>query len=99
MGSRDKSSSAIAKRQQPTLTVPEEHREKAEVIIAHLLGFAAIDKRELTTELMDLYVKTICNHKPEFSLRQIEKGMQTYLETGSKWPWPSDLIEMIEDEI
>lgn len=68
-------------------------------IVGHLQAFAAIDKRELTPELISLYVNTICNHKPTFSGRQIEKGLQAYLETGKKWPWPSDLIECMEDEI
>lgn len=79
--------------------VPRGREAEAEIIVGYLQGFAAIDKRELTPELIDLYVKTLCNRKPEFSLRQIEKGLQEYMENGRKWPWPADLIECIEDEI
>jgi hypothetical protein len=68
-------------------------------IIDHLTQFAAIDRRELTDELRDTYVKTICGHRPEFSLRQVEKGLAAYLENGDRWPWPSNLIDAIEEEI
>jgi hypothetical protein len=69
------------------------------VVLEYLTKFAAIDRRELTEEIRSVYVTTICGHKPELSLRQVENGLQTYLETGNKWPWPSELIEVMEEEV
>jgi len=69
------------------------------VILDYLTRFAAIDRRELTDELRDTYLKAICGHKPELSLRQVEKGLAAYLDGGDRWPWPSSLIEMMEAEV
>jgi hypothetical protein len=72
---------------------------KVAVILDHLTRFAAIDRREMTDELRDTYIKAICGHKPELSLRQVEKGLAAYMETGDRWPWPAALIEIMEDEV
>ena len=80
--------------------VCEDCEAKVAAILDHLTQFAAIDgRRELTDELRDTYIKVICGHRPEFSLRQVEKGLAAYLETGDRFPWPSALVELIEDEI
>jgi hypothetical protein len=77
----------------------EDFDPKRQAILDHLAQFAAIDRRELTDELRDTYVKAICGHKPELSLRQVEKGLAAYMETGDRWPWPSSLIQAMEDEV
>ena len=94
-------SNAIVKVAKSTsLAVCEDYEPKVVVIIDYLTQFAAIDgRRELTDELRDIYVKTICGYKPEFSLRQVEKGLASYLESGDRWPWPKNLIEMMEEEV
>lgn len=79
--------------------VCEDYEPKVRTIIEHLTQFAAIDRREITDELRDTYVKVICGHRPEFSLRQIEKGLESYLETGDRWPWPGTLLEIMEEEV
>jgi hypothetical protein len=81
------------------LVVCDDYQAKSLAIIDHLTQFAAIDRRELTNELRDIYVKAICGHRPELSLRQVEKGLAAYLETGDKWPWPAVLIEAMEEEV
>ena len=68
-------------------------------VLDYLGKFAAIDRRELTDELRTTYIKAICGHKPEFSLRQVEKGLAAYLESGDRWPWPSMLIDAMEEEV
>ena len=94
-------SSAIVKAVKSTsLAVCEDYEAKVVVIIDYLTKFAAIDgRRELTDELRDIYVKTICGYRPEFSLRQVEKGLAAYLESGDRWPWPKNLIEIMDDEV
>ena len=93
-------SKAIVKVTRNTLQVVCEDRDaKVELILDSLTQFAAIDRRELTNELRDTYVNTICGHKPELSLRQVEKGLASYMETGDRWPWPSSLIEAMEEEV
>jgi len=93
-------SSAIVRATKSTsLAVCEDYEPKVVAIINYLTQFAAIDRRELTDELRDTYVKVICGHKPEFSLRQVEKGLASYLEIGDRWPWPSALVEHMEDQI
>lgn len=93
-------SKAIVKATRSTsLAVCEDYEPKVRTIIDHLTQFAAIDRRELTDELRDAYVMAICRHMPELSLRQVEKGLAAYLETGDRWPWPGTLIEMMEDEV
>jgi hypothetical protein len=82
-----------------SLAVCEDYDPKVRTILENLTRFAAIDRRELTDELRDTYVRVICGHKPELSLRQVEKGLTAYLETGDRWPWPGKLIEMMEEEI
>ena len=93
-------SRAIVKATKNTsLVLCEDYEAKVLTIIEHLTKFAAIDRRELTDELRDTYVKTICGRKPELSLRQVEKGLAAYLESGDRWPWPGTLIEMMEEEV
>lgn len=93
-------SSAIVKATKSTLQVAcNDYEPKVVAIIDYLTQFAAIDRRELTDELRDTYVKVICGHRPEFSLRQVEKGLAAYLETGDRFPWPSALVELMEEEI
>ena len=93
-------SSAIVKvTQNSSLVVCDDYEAKAATILEHLRKFAAIDRREVTDELRETYVKVICGHRPEFSLRQVEKGLAAYLETGDRFPWPSALVERMEDEI
>ena len=82
-----------------SLVACEDYDKKLVAIIGYLTQFAAIDRRELTDELRDTYVKVICGHRPEFSLRQVEKGLAAYLETGDRFPWPSALVELMEEEI
>ena len=92
-------SKAIEKVTQGTSLVCEDFQAKTDVLLDYLARFAAIDKRELTDELRDTYVKAICGRKPELSLRQVEKGLAAYLESGERFPWPGTLIEMMEEEI
>ena len=93
-------SKAIVKATKPTsLVVCENLQPKVDAILDHLRQFAAIDRRELTDEIRDTYIKTICGYRPELSLRQVEKGLKAYLEKGNRWPWPSELIEMMEEEV
>ena len=100
MGKPQLESKAIVKGTKSSLQVAcEDLQAKADVILDNLTRFAAIDRRELTDELRDTYIRTICGHKPELSLRQVEKGLATYLETGDRWPWPGTLIEMMEEEV
>jgi hypothetical protein len=82
-----------------SLVLCEDYEAKVLTIIEYLTKFAVIDRRELTDELRDIYVKTICGRRPELSLRQVEKGLASYLESGDRWPWPSALVEMMEDEV
>ena len=82
-----------------SLVACDDYEPKVVAIIDYLTQFAAIDRRELTDELRDTYVKVICGHRPEFSLRQVEKGLAAYLETGDRFPWPSALVELMEEEI
>ena len=77
----------------------KDYEPKVVAIISYLTQFAAIDRRELTDEIRDTYVRVICGHKPEFSLRQVEKGLADYLESGERWPWPSALVDRMEEEI
>jgi hypothetical protein len=65
------------------------------VITAYLEKFAVIENRTLTEQLYAVYIEALSR----FELRRIEKGLKTYLETGSRWPWPGALAEIIEDEI
>ncbi len=84
----------------PTLLVIcEDYEAKGVAILGYLRQFAAIDRREVTDELRDSYIKAICGRKPELSLRQVEKGLAAYLESGDRWPWPGTLIEMMEEEV
>jgi hypothetical protein len=77
-----------------------DRQQKAAVITGYMERFAAIDgRKELSPEIYDLYVETICGYRPPFSLRQIEKGLKDYLETGKKFPWPADLLDCMEEEI
>ena len=100
MGKPQLESRAIVKATKNTLQIAcEDYQAKVVTIIDHLTQFAAIDRRELTDELRDIYVKTICGRKPELSLRQVEKGLTAYLETGDRFPWPSVLIEMMDEEV
>lgn len=92
-------SKAIVRATKSTSLVCENYQAKADVILAHLRSFAAIDRREVTDELRDSYIKAICGHKPELSLRQVEKGLAAYLDSGDRWPWPGTLIEMMEEEV
>jgi hypothetical protein len=73
--------------------------EKAAAIVEYLNQFAAIDRREITDELVDTYIKAICGRKPELTLTQVRKGLVSYMEEGGRWPWPSELIEMMDDEV
>jgi hypothetical protein len=82
-----------------SLVACKDYEPKVIAILNYLRQFAAIDRREITDETRDVYVRAICGRKPELSLRQVEKGLATYLETGDRWPWPATLIEMMEDEI
>lgn len=84
---------------QNSLAVTES--KKAEIVVVeYLQRFANIEGRNRELELLyPVYTEIILNHKPPFSLRQIEKGLRTALETQKVWPWPADLIEYIEEEI
>lgn len=93
------SSAIVQATKNTSLVVCDDYEPKVVAIIGYLTQFAAIDRRELTDELRDTYVKVICGHKPEFSLRQVEKGLAAYLETGDRFPWPSALVELMEEEI
>ena len=100
MGKPQLESKAIVKATLSTsLVVCEDFQPKVNVILDYLTQFAAIDRRELTDELRDTYVKAICGHKPELSLRQVEKGLAAYLESGDRWPWPATLLEAMEDQV
>ena len=100
MAKQQAESKAIVKATPSSLQVVcEDLQPKADAILEYLTQFAAIDRRELTDELRSTYIKAICGHKPELSLRQVEKGLAAYMESGDRWPWPSSLIEMMEDEV
>lgn len=93
------SNSIVKATQSTSLVACEDYQAKLLTIVDYLTKFAAIDRRELTDELRDTYVKAICGRKPELSLRQVEKGLSAYLESGDRWPWPGTLIEMMEEEV
>lgn len=72
--------------------------EKAELISGYMEQYAAIAGKVLTPQLYGLYISVIAA-QPNFDLARIEKGLKSYLETGNRFPWPSELIEAIEAEI
>ena len=99
MGKPQSGNKAIVKATPNTLVACEDFQPKVNVILEYLTRFAAIDRRELTDELRDTYIKAICGRKPELSLRQVEKGLAAYLESGDRWPWPATLLEIMEAEV
>ena len=100
MGKPQLESKAIVKATKSSpLAICEDYEPKVRIVLDYLTQFAAIDRRELTDELRTTYIKAICGRKPELSLRQVEKGLASYMESGDRWPWPSTLIEMMEEEV
>ena len=78
-----------------SLAVQTEANKKAEVITAYIEKFAALDGRPVTPQLYAIYIEALSG----FEMRRLKKGLQRYLEEGTRWPWPGHLSEMIEDEI
>ena len=71
--------------------------EVERMVVEALDRYALIDRREVTDAMRDLYCEEISRKK--FTRRQVEKGLKKYLQQGKKWPWPADLIELMEDAI
>lgn len=62
---------------------------------SYLRKFAVVQNREISEELIAIYVEAL----EDLELRRIEKGLKAYLQEGTRWPWPGELREYIEDEV
>lgn len=72
-----------------------EHDDKVEAITSYLEKFACIDNRVMTQQLYSIYIEAL----EDLELRRIRQGLEEYLRTGNRWPWPGDLRAVIEDEV
>ena len=101
MGKQQSSEVAIRPAGNSTSLQSADKKKSAAIITSYLDLFAAIEdrKRDLTPDVYSSYVETIVGYRPALSDRQIEKGLKTYLETGKRFPWPSELIECMEEEV
>ena len=97
MVKQSNSKSQIVLREKHTsLDRPKSEEEiRREVICDYLDKYALIANRAMTPTLYDIYMEALKRQ----DLRKIRKGLASYLREGSKWPWPADLIEAIEEEV
>lgn len=72
-----------------------EYDEKLDVIVGYVEKYAAIAGRAITPQLLAIYIEAL----DDLELRQIRKGLAEYLKCGTKFPWPGDLRDYIEDEV
>src|ERR1700735_4192911 len=78
------SSSQIVKQEPQPLQAYQSVDEKANLISGYLEKFAAISGRAMTPLMFSVYIEALSG----FETRRIEKGLKSYLEKGTAWPWP-----------
>lgn len=69
--------------------------ERRQVIEDYVEKFSLIAGRALTPAVYDIYVEALDG----IELRRLKKGLKQYLKKGTRWPWPGDLLELIEEEV
>ena len=74
---------------------PTEAEEKASVITCYVQKYAAIAGRAVTPEVFKIYVESLSRYE----IRRLEKGLKSYLEQGTRFPWPGDLADYCDDEV
>ena len=77
----------IVRQERPSSLVKTESQEKAEVISEYLEKYALIANRALTPALLALYLEALS----DLPLNRLKAGLKEWLETGDKWPWPSEI--------
>jgi hypothetical protein len=75
--------------------VKTEWDERADLVADYMEKFACIANRAITPQLLSIYVAAL----EDYDIGRIRKGMDEALKGVNAWPWPSDLINYIEEEI
>ncbi len=89
MGKRLTSGSAIEKQSQPQSLTPSQQRTA--LIGEYLYKYAAIDKNRIVDpELIAIFAEALS----DLDQKELERGLKKYLKEGTRFPWPSEIIEL-----
>ena len=84
----------VKKLQKQSLTL---RQEQTNLIGDYLCKLAIIEGRNRVVDevLVAIYMEALSG----IETRKLEKGLRTYLQEGTNWPWPGTLRQYIEEEV
>ena len=89
MAKRLQSGTAIVKQSQPQSLTPSQQRTA--LIGEYLYKYAVIDRnRVVDEELIGIFVEALDG----LDDKELDRGLKKYLKEGSRFPWPSEIIEL-----